>query len=216
MKYTILIIGCIFFGYIILYWLYSLITSIFPIRVRINSIIRWCIKKLEARISNTKVPDGSIPTLDEDSYWKVLTLWSEGRSHYHTLNGFYLAGCTILLAVIGQVYTSSKNNVLILLSSALFGAIISVQWFIATWRQVTQLQYQAKLLSHAETELKITKLMSAWGEYHTYDDLWKRKTVTKHVSRFAFIVGNNLFGMRMRIMPVLFLSIFICIFFMIY
>lgn len=195
MKVTILIVGCIFFGCIILHWLYSLIAS----------------------ISNTEVPDGSIPTLDEDNYWKVLTLWSEGRSHYHTINGFYLAGCTILLAVIGQVYTSSTNNVLILLSSALFGAIISVQWFIATWRQVTQLQYQAKLLSCAEKKNPtLIKLMSAWGKYHTYDDLWKRKTIRKHVSRFAFIVGKSPCGMRMRIMPVLFLSIFICIFFMIY
>jgi len=189
MKNMIFIIGCLFFGCIILHWLYSLITS----------------------ISNTEVPDGSIPTLNKDSYWKVLTLWSEGRSHYHTLNGFYLAGCTILLAVIGQVYTSPRSNDLILLSSALLGAIISVQWFIATWRQVTQLQYQAKLLSHAETSLNVTKLMSAWGKYHTYDYLWKRRSIKKHVSRFAFIVGRNPCGMRMRIMPVLFLSIFLCI-----
>ena len=199
MKCTILIIGCIFFGCIIFCYLISI----------------CCGKKLKAWASNTEVSNKSIPTLDKDDYWKVLSLWSENRSHYHTLNGFYLAGCTILLAAIVQLYTSPENNVLILLLLALLGTIISVQWFIATWRQVTQLEYQAKLLNQAENSLDI-KLMSAWGKYHSYDYLWERKSIRKFVSRFAFIVGGCPFGMRMRIIPLLFLSIFIYIFFKIY
>ena len=128
-------------------------------------------------MNNHQKEHDKILPIERDSYWNLLNLWSQGRTHYHTINGFYLTASTLLFVGLVGLYSLACRWFTVLV--ALIGVFVCFQWFLATWRQYTQLRYWVYLLREAEEKYTMKRIISQWPDYGELDWLWQSKGRSK-------------------------------------